>query len=110
MFRARWVKVHGTEYKKPCGVLLSFNEDEPEFGEVLDILFIGGEVYFHLQLQKTLFFAEHFQAYVIVKTQERLTVCQTDLLSHLPVHFRNIKGLTISGQKGVILKHHISTL
>ena len=103
------MKISGTEYKKPCGLFLSFNNDSPKIGELKDILYIKGEVYFHVQVRETEFFSEHFQAYVLGKSSESITIHHEHLLHFAPFHLRNIKGLTTSGQKAIILKHHIST-
>ena len=104
------MKVSGTEYKKPCCLLLSFSDDEPIFGELIDILNIEGEIHFHVKERQTLYYSSHFQAYVLGQPGRSTSVRQADLLSFLPVHLRSIKGLTTVSQKAVVLKYHISTV
>ena len=108
-YRPKWVKVSGTLYKKPCCLLLSFINNQPLFGELLDILHLQGEIHFHVQKYDTLYYAPHYQAYVLEQSSTRTTVCHNSLLNFVPLHLRAIKGLTTEGQKAIVLKHHIST-
>lgn len=95
-------KLTAQSTKKPCALLLSFTNDSPEFGELLDILLIEDEVYFHVQLQETVYFTEHFQAYIIRKRSTKQTIDQAKLLNFLPLHIRSIRGLN-PGERAVIL-------
>ena len=54
-------------YKKPCGVLLGVADSIillPKFGALQDILVDREEVFFVVKVYCTLFFSEHFNAYV----------------------------------------------
>ena len=98
-------------YKKPCGLLLGVVDGIlPEFGAVQDILVDREELFFVVKLYRTLFFSEHFNAYVTELLDESVTVNQRDLYAFMPLHARRIEGLTKSSQRAIILKHHVSTL
>lgn len=107
--RANWIKLFGTLYKPSCCVVMGFQDDMPKFGEISDILVLGEDVSFILYKYTTLFFDEHFHAYVVEKSTSNKTIIHVhDLLSFMPLHFRNVKGLTVTGQKAIVLKSHVS--
>ena len=111
LHRAKWIKVHGTTYKKPSAVLITFENDSSKFGELQEAVCVQGEVYLHLQVRETLFYSSHHHAYVVGKKKGYVTLHVGTLLSHIPLHLRCVKGLTQTGGKAVILKHNnISTL
>ena len=112
LHRAKWIKVHGTMYKRHCAVVVGIQNDGllPEFGKVEDILVADNELYFHVQLCLTMKYSEHYHALVFVTRKDYRTITQTELLSHIPLHICSVTGLTRPGEKAVILKHHISTL
>lgn len=102
----KWVKVDGTLYKKPCIVVVKISEELlPIFGQLNEILLIRDEVHFHLQLYNTVYYHEHYNAYVVSLTTQYNTMNSKDLLSYLPLCVRNVNGID---QKAVVLKHHIS--
>ena len=109
--RAKWIKVHGTMYKRPCALVVGIQDDGvfPQFGQLQEILVINGDVYFHVQLYSTVKYSEHYHAHAIVTKIEYLTIGHTQLLSHIPLYIRSVTGFTGPGEKALILKHHIST-
>ena len=108
---AKWVKVLGTTYKKPCAVVIGTTSGVlPQFGSIEDILVHDEEVLFTVTKYTTLYYSEHFNSFVIQKTSELCTVYQRELYNYIPLHVRTINGLTTGTEKAVILKTHISTL
>ena len=110
LYRAKWIKIHGTLYKKPSAIIVGMANDLPVFGEIRDILVIKEEVYFHVNIFKTLLYNEHYHSYVVILVEDHQTISYSDLLSYIPLHIRLVMGLTKYGQKAIVLKHHISTL
>ena len=104
------MKVHGTIYKHPCALVLNVSDVTPQFGCIQDVFLVGGEVYFRVELQDTLCYAEHYHAYVIRRTGQFSLVPYASLSSHIPLYPRQVEGLTRPRQKAIVLKHHISTL
>ena len=49
-----------------------------------------------------------FHAYVVEATPTETFVKSGELLTHEPLYFRSVKGLTKANQQAVVLKHHIS--
>ena len=80
----------------------------PVFGSLDDILIIQDVVYFNLKVHETLYFSEHFNAYVVVDSTEYTIIHHNNLFSFIPLYARKIKGLTTHHQKAILLKHHIS--
>ena len=46
--RANWVKVHGTKYQTPCALVVgrSHEDDELQFGHVINVLVYSKQVFF----------------------------------------------------------------
>ena len=109
--RAKWVKVFGTTYKKLCAVVIGTTSDiHPQFGSIEDVLVNDEEILFTVKKYTTLYYSEHFNAFVIQKTSELYTVYQRELYHYIPLHVRKIQGLTTGTEQAVILKTHVSTL
>ena len=62
-----------------------------------------------LQVITTVEYSDHLDAYVVVANEVYITVCHSQLLSHIPLHVCHTTGLTRIGAKAIIFKHHIST-
>lgn len=97
-------------YKKPCALLVLFENDYPVFGELSEVLIIGGDPFLHLQIRETVFYSEHYHCFVLGRKRHYVTMHQSELLCHHPLHIRCIQGLTSYGQSAVVPKCHISTL
>ena len=73
------MKVCGTLYKKPCIVLLGITDGIlPKFGALQDILLDREEVYFIVNVCRTIFYSDHFNAYVIQLLDTSVTVNQRE--------------------------------
>ena len=109
--RAKWVKVFGTTYKKPCAVVIGTTSGiHPLFGSIEDVLVNDEEVLFTVKKYTTLYYSEHFNSFVIQKTSELCTIYQRELYHYIPLHVRTIQGLTTGTEQAVVLKTHVSTL
>ena len=82
----------------------------PKFGALQEILIDREEVLFLVKVYRTVFYSEHYNAYVIKLLDETVIINQRDLYSFVPIHVRRIEGLIISFQGAIILKHHVSTV
>ena len=86
-------------------------DDFPQFAYVEEIL-VGHDslVHFIVNICDTLFFSNHFHAYVFVRTSASSFVSQGSLEDPVPLFARKVSGLTRAGQRAVVVKHHYSTL
>lgn len=60
------VTIHGLEYRAGCALVLQYEDDEPEFGILLNILIVDNTQYFLLQSQAVQF-EEHIISYIVLK-------------------------------------------
>ena len=97
-------------YKKPCALVVTMSEDLPKFGCVQDIFYMNQKVYLRLELFDTVFFSQHYHAYVIESQRRHAIVVHSDLELHIPLHPRTVVGLTRVGQTAIVLKHYLSSL
>ena len=70
-------------------VLLGWNEELPEFGEIQEIFILDGSIYFSLQLWTTLYFDRHFYAYAVTVTpapNNVQVIKASKLYDYKPVH------------------------
>ena len=107
-YRTPWVEIYGTLYKRSCCLVIQVKDDLLVFGELKEIYNVQCDIYFKVQTYTTLWFDEHFHAYVVEATPTETFVKSGELLTHEPLHFRSVKGLTKANQQAVVLKHHIS--
>lgn len=110
IFKTKWIRVNGTLYKKPCGLVVGAKDDLPLFGNLQNILTGNGKVYFHVQLYKTLYFSDHYHAYLVELQMEYKTLLHSELTCYSPLHVRFIPNLCKQNQKAIVLKYHFSTL
>lgn len=109
-YRAKWTRCCGTLYKKPCALVIGTHHDFPLFGQTENIIIVHGEVHFHVRLFNTLYFSDHYHAYVLDLTSDYRTLKHSDLYCPTPLHIRFVPDLCLQGQKIVVVKHHISIL
>ena len=64
-YRVNWVRVNGTKYQKPCGLLLGKNDEDFKFGRVVDIFVNGKEVIFEVEPLSTLDYLLHYHAFCL---------------------------------------------
>ena len=81
----------------------------PVFGKLQEIFIVQSDVYFSVQIYSTLWFDEHFHAYVVKATSTEVIIRSNGILTHGTLHFRAVTGLTKANTKAVVLKHHISS-
>ena len=64
----KWVKSDGLEYRKPCVLMVSVEDDDPVFARLEEIFVVSAEIYFKVAMQTTVRYSVHFHAYVIENT------------------------------------------
>ena len=108
----KWVKSDGLEYRKPCVLMVSVEDDDPVFARLEEIFVVSAEIYFKVAMQTTVRYSVHFHAYVITSKSPReyRLIKINDLFNPFPLHPRTVHTLTSPGQYAVILKHGLCTL
>ena len=69
----------GTMYKLSCAVVLHFKQDQPTFGEVIEIVTMDEKIYLVTQLLVTTVFNLHYHAYEVNKTST-YHICEIEKL------------------------------
>lgn len=95
--RVTWAKINGILYKPKDAYLLCTThiDDNPEsilcFGCIEEILVCSSDlVLFVMHMYKSQQYDDHFHAYVVERTSERLIVSYTNVLDHSVLHCRSI--------------------
>ena len=97
-FTAKWVRVNGTMYKEPFGVLLGVTDSIlPNFGALRKFSLIEKSIC-GKSVAWALFYSEHYNAYVM---KLLVTISHRDLHSFMHLH---AEGRTASSQRAIILK------
>ena len=74
-FSANWVKVNGTKYQTPCGLIVGkTDQEEPIFGEVRRILVDVKAVYFEFQLLHAVL-CPHYHCFILSHDPSRNSKC-----------------------------------
>ena len=68
LYRANWIKVSGVLFKKPCVLLYSIDEEQPVFGDVIDLFVFGTRPIAFVRLYRTISFLRHYHAYHIERS------------------------------------------
>ncbi len=108
MFRARWVKVQGTEYREECAVLIAITDDYPVFARVEGIYVIdNNRVLFDVCILQTCTFCEHYHVYLVRSTHMH-RLMHIEELHHQSVFC--IRQVTIDGctKLAIIPKYHLT--
>ena len=110
-YRAKWVKVAGITYKKPCALLVGVEDESPQLAILQGIYVVDtNRVLFRVRQCVTEHFDSHHHAFIISNTSSYKLVHVQDLYNPQPVHVRTISSDGIV-QQAVIMKYHIhSTL
>ena len=86
--RANWVRVNGTKYQKPCGLLVGRVDDVFKFGKVVDIFVNGKEVLFEVELLNTLDYLLHYHTFclspIVPSESQTYYVKHSQLLDYHP--------------------------
>ena len=108
------MKSDGLEYRKPCVLMVSVEDDDPVFARLEEIFVVSAEIYFkvHMVMQTIVRYSVHFHAYVITSKSPReyRLIKINHLFNPFPLHPRTVRTLTSPGQYAVILKHGLCTL
>ena len=108
LYRTKWVKFHGHEYKTDAGVIIEVRHDLPVVGRIEDIYIINGsKILFELNLYTT-HYEPHFRAYVLHKTSQRKLLYLSNLFMDTPVHIR--KSQILGTYLFVLLPYALCTI
>ena len=91
IFRTKWVKTDGHEYKIDTGIIVVVEHDLPVVGRIKDIHVINGnKILFHVKSICTNF-EPHFRTYLLQNDTDVLekVVYLSDLFLQTPVHIRS---------------------
>ena len=85
---ANIVEVNGYKFRRSTAVLICWNEEFPEFGEIQDIVIVDSNIRFILRPLETLHFERHYHSYAVRKTPDVAVIVKSvdDLGDHRPVH------------------------
>ena len=103
------MKADGILYKKHCVVVKQVDE-LPIFMFVEEIFVKDSSLYFIAEICESVFFSDHFHAFVFVPTNNYSILHVNELEEPIPLHARKVSGLTHGNQLAVIPKYHLSTL
>ena len=103
------MKADGVLYKKHCVVVKEVDE-LPVFVLVEELFVKDSSLYFITETCESVFFSDHFHAFVFVPTNSYFILHVSELEEPIPLHARKISGLTRGNQFAVVAKHHLSTL
>ena len=98
--------VENTIYRKPCVVLIGFENDYPLFGRVEDIFVVNCKILFHVTILKTEYFCNHLQAFIIAYTSNTDVLLCTQLYSYIPMHIHRIP-LDENMLNVIVCKYHL---
>lgn len=99
-------KTTWTVYKKPCVLVVAMDGFLPVFCDLVEILLLREEAH---TVIKVCIFSDHYNAYVVLISSDHPIVPHSNLFSYIPLHPRNVKGLTTFNQKAIVMKHHLSS-
>lgn len=81
------VQICGYKYRPHTCVLCDWNEELPQFGEVLQIIIFNGTINFLVQSHTTLFYDTHYCAYAVKITSDKVQLIQAcELKDYRPLH------------------------
>lgn len=78
----KWMRIQNTTYKKGMFILLKYDDINPVFGIILEILALETIAIFHVNLYHTDYFDAHFNSFVIVPLSSILYINVNDLAIH----------------------------
>ena len=92
----KWVRSDGLEYRKPCVLMVSVEDDDPVLIH-LEIFVVSAEIYFKVAMQTTVRYSVHFHAYVITSKSPReyRFIKINDLFNPFPLHPRTVCTLRV---------------
>ena len=109
----KWINVHSVTYNSGTFVLLKYDEMEPKFGKILDIITVDSDditvdsddiiVLFFVQVYLAYAFDSHYDAFVVKSTGRFVYVPLGNLAHYRPVNIR--KGFSVSDANLYISLH-----
>lgn len=89
VFVAKWAVVHGIKYRK--GMMVAFDRTDchyPIYGKIRDVITVRNTVHLVLEKWETLYFKQHFHAYVVCPTEPSAVTVKTteQIIDYHPLH------------------------
>lgn len=100
--QAKAIYVDGQRYTSGESVLLSFTDDEYNFGMIEKVLLIHGLVYLYCNILETEFYEHHLHAYQVNPTGKKVILKIKDLLDYHPLAIYEMSDLMYT-----VLRYHI---
>lgn len=91
-------------HKPGCGVIIGIEDADPVFGMIKEIFVFLGDVYFTIETFKTVYYDEHYHAYIVEATSDMVLIKSSKLPTYDPLHFRSVINLTMPNYKSIVLK------
>lgn len=88
---SKWVKYHGLMYEQGA-VVVTGSDNELEFNEIHEVLYLHGQIYFIANALITDHFASHFHAYALKRTSVIKLINQKNLKSIFPLQMYETEG------------------
>lgn len=110
IFRTKWAKASGIEYKYGVGIILGVDEDDlPLLGRVDDIYVLNSTTVVLRVAKFCTTYKPHYRAYMLHELDDDSTIVHlTDLFLNTPIHIRTSQVLGTC--KFIILPHALGTL
>ena len=109
VYRVSYADINGTKYSKGNILLCTFDDGEPIFGRVLDIIVTQSkDCLFVLQPFIVVTFNQHYNAYEVVQLPNEYTICRhKDLLDHHVLCISKCFKHDLANKNFVCLKYHV---
>ena len=78
--------MHGTLYQTSSVLVIGKNEDDPVFGELLEIICFDNFILFHVEPLEYMFYSSHYHAHVVSTDRSNIKylIHPDDLVDYLP--------------------------
>ena len=79
------IEINGTSYKIGSLIVTNTEQSEEEFGEIIKIIEVNGDIFFHLKIYEEIVFDDHCHAYIVnLKSKEKKFIKYMELLVVTP--------------------------
>ena len=92
-FRARWIKIDGTEYKRDAGIVHSMSHDLPQVARIASIYVVNGNTVIFRATCYTTTYNAHYRSYLLHDLHSEKLFFSSKLVLHTPVHIRTSQAL-----------------
>lgn len=103
VYKAQAIVVNGTRYSTGCAVILSYEDDNYKFGQIISVIHASGTDFLQCTVMETLAFNRHFHAYEVKATEASRLVEIDNILDYHPLGIYRKAGKLF-----IVLKHFVS--